>query len=247
MLSLSGVTKRFGEKVAVDSVDLDLLPRERFCLMGPNGAGKTTVMRMVVGMARPTRGSIGFLGRDPSEAPLVRRRLGYLSDKPYVYDKLTAREHLRLHAALYDLPTQEVTARGTQLLDELEMGSTLDGRVETFSYGMQKKLALTLALAHEPDLLVLDEPLNGLDPDSAGKMEDLLRRYAAEGRAIMLSTHAVEFAARFASRVGVMREGRLTLHDPPDDEEADAGWVRDLLTREKTRTEDGERLNGGRA
>lgn len=245
MLILSGVTKRFGKKTAVDSVGLHLLPGERLCLMGPNGAGKTTVMRMVVGMARPTDGSVKLLGKDPIEEPTVRRHLGYLADKPYVYAKLTSREHLRLHAALYDLPFEEVLREGAGLLDVLEMGSALDQRAETLSFGMQKKLALALALAHGLDLIVLDEPLNGLDPDSADRMEHLLRRYAADGRAILLSTHSVEFVARFASRVGVMRAGRLTVHVPPKG--ADARWVRDLLDRNGDRIEGSEQLNGERA
>ena len=123
------------------------------------------------------------------------------------------------------------------------MAPVLDGRAEIFSYGMQRKLAL----AHEPDLLVLDEPLNGLDPDSAGKTEDLLRRHAAVGRAIVLPTHAVDLTARFASRIGVTHEGRLTLHALPDEEGADPEWGRGLLTRDETRTEDSEQFNGERA
>lgn len=245
MLTLDGVTKRFGEKTAVAAVELDLLPGERLCLLGHNGVGKTTLMRLVVGMARPTEGTVSLLGRDPASEPLSRRHLGYLSDKPYLYDKLTAREHLRLHAALYDLPPNEVAARGVALLDALEMGDALDGRAEMFSYGMQKKLALTLALAHEPDLLVLDEPLNGLDPDSAGKMERLLRERAEGDRAILLSTHSVEFAARFAGRVGIMRDGRLSAHAL--EEAVDAGWIRGLLQGNGERAENSEPLNGERA
>lgn len=239
MLALNGVTKRFGNKNAVDSVSLSLLPSERLCLLGHNGAGKTTLMRMIVGMIRPSEGAVSLLGEDPLKVPAVRRHLGYLSDKPYVYDKLTAREHLNLHAALYGLQSDEVVQRGVTLLKNLEMGAALDQRAETFSFGMQKKLALILALAHEPDLLVLDEPLNGLDPSSAEGTEHLMRRYAAGGRSIVLSTHSVEFAARFAGRVAVMREGRLTAHVVP--EGVDANWVRQLLPAESY-TNSGEPL-----
>jgi ABC-2 type transport system ATP-binding protein len=245
VLTLSNVTKRFGKKTAIYGVDLNLLPGERLCLMGPNGAGKTTLMRMIVGMARPTEGSVLLFGGDPIEEPGVRRHLGYLSDKPYIYDKLTSREHLRLHAALYDLPAEEIANKGVVLLNDLEMGGALDQRAETFSFGMQKKLALVLALVHEPDLLVLDEPLNGLDPDSADRMEESLLRYSGSDRSIVLSTHSVEFAARFASRFAIMREGRLELHTPRG--ESDAEWVRSLLARGGTSTENSERLNGERA
>lgn len=245
MLCLDGVTKRFGRKTAVAAVDLDLLPGERLCLLGPNGAGKTTLLRVAVGMARPTAGTVLLLGRDPVSEPDARRHLGFLPDEPYLYEKLTAREHLRLHAALYRLPPGEVAQRGVSLLDALKMGDALDGRVETFSFGMQKKLALTLALVHEPDLLVLDEPLNGLDPDSADKMERLLWERSAGDRAVLLSTHSVGFAARFASRVGVMREGRLSLHDTGGT--AKSGWLRDLLRgSEDANVKGGKPLDGER-
>lgn len=244
MLSLAGATKRFGDKAAVDSVNLNLLPGERLCLLGHNGAGKTTLMRMVVGMARPTEGSVLLMGKDPLKEPAVRRHLGYLSDSPYIYDKLTSEEHLSLHASLYELPPKEVVRRGAALLEDLKMGSTLDQRAETFSFGMQKKLALALAVVHEPSLLVLDEPLNGLDPGSADKMEDLLVRYAAEDKAILLSTHSVEFAARFATRIGVMTGGSLALPSVPRGG-ADPQWIRGLLGGE-ARAERSEEQNGGR-
>lgn len=241
MLALSNVTKRFGKKTAIYRVDLNLLPGERLCLMGPNGAGKTTLMRMIVGMIRPTEGSVLLFGRDSIEEPNVRRHVGYLSDKPYTYDKLTSREHLRLHSALYGAPAEEIAKRGVALLNYLEMSDALDQRAETFSFGMQRKLALALALVHEPDLLVLDEPLNGLDPDSADRMEESLLRYATADRSIVLSTHSVEFAARFASRFAIMCEGRLELHTPRD--EASAGWVRGLLARSDTSSRNREQSN----
>lgn len=245
MLDLSDVTKRFGEEVAVDSVDLSLLSGERLCLLGHNGAGKTTLMRMITGMARPTEGRISLLGKDPLEAQEVRRCLGYLSDKPYIYDKLTGREHLRLHAALYGLPAKEIEERGTTLLEDLEMGASLDQRAEIFSFGMQKKLALVLALAHEPLLLVLDEPLNGLDPGSAERVEDLIRGYTADARAVVLSTHSVEFAARFANRVGVMHQGSLTLHATEGSD--DARWIRSLLPTVVKSSKRARRAEGKRA
>ena len=245
MLELSNVTKRFGRKTAIHEVNLNLLPGERLCLMGPNGAGKTTLMRVIVGMIRATEGSVLLFGSDPLEEPGVRRHVGYLSDEPYLYDKLTSKEHFRLHAALYDLPAQEIRRRGVVLLNNLEMGDALDQRAETFSFGMQKKLALVLALVHEPELLVLDEPLNGLDPDSSDMMEQSLLQYAAGDRSVVLSTHSIEFATRFASRFAIMREGRLELHTPREDTDAD--WVRSLLTRGYPSTENKEQLNGERA
>ena len=216
MLTVADVTKTFGNNMAVDSATLDVGPGERLCLVGPNGAGKTTLMRMIIGMTRPTSGTVLLFGEDPVKSPEIRRHIGYVSDTPFLYDKLTGGEHLKLHAALYGLPREGIVKKGTRLLERLEMVSTGGQRVETFSFGMRKKLALVLALVHGPDLLVLDEPLNGLDPESSDAVAKLLERLALEdGRALVLSTHDMDFAARFAARVGVMRAGRLTLHALP--------------------------------
>lgn len=179
ILALREVTKRFGGYTAVHSASASLLAGQRLCLLGHNGAGKTTLIRMIVGIAHPNEGSIQLMGKDPAENPTSRRCVGYLADKPHLYGKLTAREHLTLHAALYELPANEVAERGLGLLDALGMCSAADSRAELLSLGMQKKLALVLALAHAPRLLVLDEPLNGLDPDAARTTEDLLLRHCA--------------------------------------------------------------------
>ncbi len=207
LLVVARATKRFGRKAAVDSVRLDVARGERFCLLGHNGAGKSTLLRLIVGLSHPSEGSISVLGQDPAKEPNVRRRIGYLSDQPHLYDKLTGGEHLRLHAALYRLSWEEASGRSAGLLEDL--GLDPDPRVECLSFGMRKKLAFVLALVHEPDLLVLDEPMDGLDPASAEKVEGLLRRHAAGAGTVVLSTHSLEFAASFASKIGVMREGRL--------------------------------------
>lgn len=212
ILVLREVTKRFDGNTAVHSASASLLAGQRLCLLGHNGAGKTTLLRMIVGMAYPNEGSILLMGKDPAEDPPSRRYVGYLADKPHLYGKLTAREHLTLHAALYGLPADEVAERGLGLFDVLGMSSAADNRAEILSLGTQKKLALVLALAHAPRLLVLDEPLNGLDPDAARTMEDLLSRHCARRGAVVLSTHSVKFAARFATHYWIMRRGYLTAH-----------------------------------
>lgn len=205
LLSVAGVTKRFGREVAVDTVRFDVARGERFCLLGHNGAGKSTLLRLIAGLSYPSEGTISVLGEDPAREPGVRRRIGYLPDQPHLYDKLTGEEHLRLHAALYGLAPEEASGRGEGLLEDL--GLDPGPRVEGLSFGTRKKLALVLALVHEPDLLVLDEPMNGLDPASAEVVEGLLRRHAG---GVVLSTHSLEFAAAFASGIGVMREGRIS-------------------------------------
>lgn len=208
LLAVTGATKRFGREVAVDSVRFEVARGERFCLVGHNGAGKSTLLRLIAGLSYPSEGRVSVLGENPAREPGVRRRIGYLSDRPHLYDKLTGREHLRLHAALYGLSPEEASDRSEGLLEDL--GLNPGPRVECLSFGTRKKLALVLALVHEPELLVLDEPMNGLDPASAEAVEGLLRRHAAGAGAVVLSTHSLEFAARFASGIGVMREGRIT-------------------------------------
>ncbi|HSL00820.1 MAG TPA: ABC transporter ATP-binding protein [Rubrobacteraceae bacterium] len=205
LLAVTGVTKRFGSDVAIDSVRFEVERGERFCLVGHNGAGKSTLLRLIAGLSYPSEGTISVLGGDPAREPSVRRRIGYLSDQPHLYDKLTGGEHLRLHAALYGLSPEEASVRSEGLLEDLGLNPC--PRVERLSFGTRKKLALVLALVHEPDLLVLDEPTNGLDPASAEVVEDLLRRHVG---AVVLSTHSLEFAAAFASEIGVMRNGRIT-------------------------------------
>ena len=208
-MSLMGVTKRVGGGVVVGSVSFEVAGGERFCLLGHNGAGKTTVLRLIAGLLYPDEGSIYVAGKDPAREPGIRRRIGYVSDKPHLYDKLTGEEHLRLHSALYGLPPEEAKkGRGAALMEGLELDPVR--RVESLSFGTRKKLALLLALVHAPDLLVLDEPMNGLDPGSARTVENLLVEHAARAGAVVLSTHSRDFAASFASTIGVMNEGRLT-------------------------------------
>lgn len=229
MLSIQEVKKDFGETVAVDSACLDLSAGERMSLLGANGSGKTTMLKMIVGLIYPSQGSIRLFGQDPCEVPHIRRNVGYLSDKPFTYDKLSCREHFRLHAALYELSLEKTISKGRALLSDMGMDQALDQRAETFSFGMQKKLALALALVHSPDLLIMDEPLTGLDPGSANTMETLLTQYITEGqKAIILSSHSIEFASRFSTRLGVMNQGKLSLYAM--EKEDDAEWVRSLLS-----------------
>jgi ABC-2 type transport system ATP-binding protein len=206
-LSVAGVTKRFGGRVVVGPVSFEVAGGERFCLLGHNGAGKTTMLRLISGLVYPDEGSIFVAGKDPAREPGIRRRIGYLSDEPRLYDKLTGEEHLRLHAALYGLYSEEAKGRGAVLMEDLGLDPTR--RVESLSFGTRKKLALVLALVHAPDLLVLDEPMNGLDPGSARTVECLLTEHAARAGAVVLSAHSHDFAASFASTIGVMRGGRL--------------------------------------
>lgn len=218
VLDLRGVTKHFGAHTAVRPASASLAAGGRACLLGHNGAGKTTLLRMIVGLSRPSAGSILLLDGNPAGKPSSRRSIGHLPDKPHLYDKLTAREHLTLHAALYGRPVGEILERGLGLLDSLGAGPVVDQRSEALSLGAQKKLALALAMAHSPRLLVLDEPLNGLDAGAARAMEELFIGHCAGRGAVLLSTHSLEFAARFATHYWVMNRGRLTVHKAGPDQ-----------------------------
>ncbi|CAA9416767.1 MAG: hypothetical protein AVDCRST_MAG03-2254 [uncultured Rubrobacteraceae bacterium] len=225
LLAVEEATKTFAGATVLERVNLRLEAGDRFCLLGRNGAGKSTLLRMIVGMYLPDAGKILLAGKDPAGHPRTRRAIGFASDKPFLYDKLSCREHFTLHAALYDLEVRPATQRGTALLERMGMARSVDQRAETFSFGMRKKLSLVLALLHAPSLLVLDEPLAGLDPEAAVEVEVLLREYnvatdvVARDRVgkpgtVLLSTHSIVFASDFATRQGIMRGGHLAVHSP---------------------------------
>jgi ABC-type multidrug transport system ATPase subunit len=225
LLSVEEATKSFAGSTVLERVSLRLEPGDRFCLLGRNGAGKSTLLRMIVGMYLPDAGRVLLHGKDPAGYPRARRAVGFASDKPFLYDKLSCREHFVLHAALYGLEARVATHRGMALLEQMDMARSANQRAETFSFGMRKKLSLVLALLHAPSLLVLDEPLAGLDPETAVEVETLLREYsvsagtvthiprspAGEPGTVLLSTHSIAFASDFATRQGIMRGGHLSV------------------------------------
>jgi ABC-2 type transport system ATP-binding protein len=210
MLRLDRLSKRFGKQLAVDSLSLHVEPGEVYGLIGPNGSGKTTTVKMVTGLYRPTDGRVVIGGHDLGASPEAAKRLiGYIPDEPFVYEKMSGREFLHLVGELYGVPRPERTAKIAEMLDLYALGEIVDGYMESYSRGNKQKLAILASLLHTPRLLVVDEPIVGLDPESAIRTREILKRFAAEGGAVLLCTHTLAFAELVCHRVGLLRDGRL--------------------------------------
>ena len=208
-LELRGLCKAFN-RPAVDHLDLQVNPGEIYALLGQNGAGKTTTLRMVAGLLRPDAGAISVFGIDARADPLAAKRVtAWLPDDPMLYDKLTPLEYLEFVAGLWRVEPKLARARAEELLQYLGLWDQRSARCEGFSRGMKQKAALAGALVHDPRLLILDEPLTGLDAAVARQVKDMLEARARAGCAIVMTTHILEVAERLASRIGIISNGRL--------------------------------------
>ena len=209
-LEIRGLAKRYGDKRAVDALDLDI-PRGQFhALLGPNGAGKTTTLRMVAGLIAPDAGSVKVCGHDVERDPFgAKRMLAFIPDEPMLYQKLRPLEYLEFVAGLWSIAPRVAQARAEALLENLGLADKRGERIEGFSRGMRQKLALAGALIHDPQLMVLDEPLTGLDAAAARHVKDLLLERARAGCTIVLTTHILEIAERLAERISIIARGRI--------------------------------------
>lgn len=208
-LRLTGVSKYF-DKAAVDGLDLDLPAGEFYALLGPNGAGKSTTLRMVAGLVPPDAGRIEIFGIDAWRNPLAAKAItAWLPDEPMLYDKLDPLEYLEFVAGLWSVDAAVAMQRASDLLEVLGLWKHRHERCESFSRGMKQKVALAGALIHEPRLLMLDEPLTGLDAGMARQVKDLLVRRVRDGACIVLTTHILEVAERLADRIGIIHDGKL--------------------------------------
>jgi ABC-2 type transport system ATP-binding protein len=210
MLHTQNLTRRYGDVTVVDHLNLAVRRGEIYGFLGPNGAGKSTTIKMLVGLLKPTSGSASLAGHDIWHEPLqAKRALGYVADRVLLYDRLTGREFLSFLAQLRGLSHVLATERIARLLDLLELSEQSNYLCGSYSFGMKRKLSLAGALLHEPALLILDEPLNGLDPLSARRLKDLFLHLAASGTTIFLSTHDLATAESICHRVGIIQRGRL--------------------------------------
>ncbi|WP_312518996.1 ABC transporter ATP-binding protein [Massilia sp.] len=208
-LRLSGLRKHFG-RPAVDGLDLTVRRGELYALLGPNGAGKTTTLRLVTGLLAPDAGTIEVLGVDLATAPAAAKmHMAYLPDEPLLYGKLKPFEYLEFVAGLWGVRAEVAAPRAQELLDWLDLSQHAHELTEGFSRGMKQKLALAGALIHQPHLLILDEPLTGLDAAAARQVKDLLLSHVAAGGSVILTTHILEVAERLAQRIGIVRQGQL--------------------------------------
>ena len=208
-LEIRGLEKRF-DRPAVDGLDLTIRAGEFYGLLGPNGAGKTTTLRLVAGLLRPDAGSISVFGIDALADPVEAKRvIAWVSDEPMIYDKLTPYEYLEFVAGLWSIDAAAAEARATHLMDWLGLAPHAHERCQGFSKGMRQKVALAGALVHDPRLIILDEPLTGLDAGSARQVKDVLVERVREGATVIMTTHILEVAERMAERIGVIAKGRL--------------------------------------
>jgi ABC-2 type transport system ATP-binding protein len=208
-LRVRGLTKRF-DRIAVDALDLIVRSGEFYALLGPNGAGKTTTLRMVAGLLRPDAGSVSVLGIDALADPVAAKQItAWVSDEPMIYDKLTPLEYLAFVAGLWGIDPAVSENSARELLTSLGLAPHQHERCEGFSKGMRQKVALAGALIHNPRLIILDEPLTGLDAVSARHVKGLLQARVRSGCTVIMTTHILEVAERMADRIGVIAAGRL--------------------------------------
>jgi ABC-2 type transport system ATP-binding protein len=208
-LEIVGLHKRF-DRPAVNGFDVAVRAGEFYALLGPNGAGKTTILRMVAGLLRPDAGAIRIFGVDALADPVAAKQVvAWVSDEPMIYDKLTPFEYLEFVAGLWGVDAATAQTRARDLVDWLGLADHAHERCEGFSKGMRQKVALAGALVHDPKLIVLDEPLTGLDAGSARQVKEVLRDRVRAGGAVVMTTHILEVAERMADRIGVIAAGRL--------------------------------------
>jgi ABC-2 type transport system ATP-binding protein len=206
VLELSGVTKRYGDFLAVDRVTFTA-PKGRIVgLLGPNGAGKTSTLRMILGITPPTDGKVAVFGRQPGRS--VQRRIGYLPEERGLYRRMSARDTIVYFAKLKGMWGGKARRRADELLDELGLGHVKDRRIEALSKGMAQKVQLITAIAHEPELVILDEPFSGLDPINQNELEAAIRRLAKAGTTVLFSTHTMSHAERLCDSFVILVKGR---------------------------------------
>lgn len=229
-LVLSRLNKTFGSKAAVADLDLTVRSGELYALLGPNGAGKTTTLRMVAGLLSPTSGSINVFGVDALKEPAAAKAMiAWAPDEPMLYDRLNPMEYLEFVAGLWGVDGKTARARAEELLKWLGLWEERTQRCEGFSRGMKQKTALAGALIHEPRLLMLDEPLTGLDAAMARQVKDVLQEKVAQGATVILTTHILEVAERMADRIGIIQHGKLRAEGSLDELRTLAGGGRETL------------------
>jgi ABC-2 type transport system ATP-binding protein len=210
MIAIHDLVKTYGKFTAVDGVCLDVAPGEIHGFLGPNGAGKTTTLRMIAGLLKPTSGRIEVNGHDTATEPeAAKASLGFIPDRPYIYEKLTAGEFLRFHGGLFGLDSSGIGPRVKEMLELFELGRWENELVESFSHGMKQRLVMSAAFLHRPRAVVVDEPMVGLDPRGARLIKDVFRRMSERGVGILMSTHTLEVAQEMCDRISIILKGRI--------------------------------------
>ena len=213
MIEIVDLTKKYGDFTAVDRLSLTARPGRIFGFLGPNGAGKTTTIRIIAGLSLPTSGRVTVGGVDVVEEPVrAKAALGYVPDRPYLYEKLTGRELLHFVADLYRKDWSVCEPRAVEMLRWFELGDWIDARIENLSHGMKQKLVLVSALVHDASVLVIDEPMVGLDALAQRQVKQLFRRLAEEGKTVLLTTHTLSVAEAVCDEIAIINRGRIVAH-----------------------------------
>ena len=210
VIQLENLGKKYGKFVALQGLNLDVRPGETLALLGPNGAGKSTTIKSLVGLLRPSSGRALVNGVDVwKDAVQAKRQFGYVPDRPYLYGKLTGLELLRFASGVYRLERSSAERRIEELLVQFRLERFASSLIETYSHGMRQKLSLAMSLLHQPQALILDEPMVGLDPHATRLVKDLLRDYSKDGKAVLYATHQLHLAEQVADRVALVHRGQL--------------------------------------
>jgi ABC-2 type transport system ATP-binding protein len=210
MIELNNVSKRYGTKVAVENLNLQIQAGELFAFLGPNGAGKTTTIKMICGLLFPTSGEIRVGGFDlKTQGDQARLLISYLPDVPYLYEKLTGREFLKFIADMYGLDRETARRKMEEVIAQFELEEFVDDLTERYSHGMRQRTVFASALLHNPKLLIVDEPTVGLDPASVRKLKNILLEQVRMGTTVFLSTHSLDIVQELATRIGIIHRGRL--------------------------------------
>jgi ABC-2 type transport system ATP-binding protein len=216
MIEIANLTKRYGDFTAVEDLSLSTRVGEIFGFLGPNGAGKTTTIRILAGLSLPTTGRASISGFDLERQALEAKALtGFIPERPYLYEKLTCRELLRFVADLYRQPWSKCEGRADELVRYFDLQDWIDARIENLSHGMKQKLVIIAALIHDPRLLIVDEPMVGLDALAQRQVRLLLRRFADEGKTVFLTTHTLSVAESLCDRIAILHRGRIVASGTP--------------------------------
>jgi ABC-2 type transport system ATP-binding protein len=228
MIAVQNLVKIYGRFKAVDGVTLSVQPGEIHGFLGPNGAGKTTTMRMIAGLLKPTSGRILVNNHDLEKEPeAAKGSLGFIPDRPFIYDKLTAGEFLSFHAGLYGMTNGHVSGRVDEMLELFELSQWKNELIESFSHGMKQRLVMSSAFFHRPQAVAVDEPMVGLDPRGARLIKDVFRRMSERGVAILMSTHTLEVAQEMCDRISIIQKGHIIAQGTVDEVKQIAGSSND--------------------
>jgi len=230
LIEASGLSKQFGSVQALADLDLRVMPGEIYGLLGPNGAGKTTTIKIIMGLVEPTAGWVKVAGFDPVKDSIeVKSRIGYVAENPILYESLSPRDFLEFVASVRKIDRGAVNQKVTQLADAFDMAQYFDSPIATLSMGMKQKVALIASLVHQPPILLLDEPLNGLDARSSRLVKDLVSLHAQKGGAVLFSTHIMEVAEHICTRIGIIHQGKVIAEGTLDQLRSKSGGKSETL------------------